>query len=98
MLRRSLTVRVCRSIDIFLICVSFWCRFVNVSVLEEEFVVVVQDVVIDFLLDSLDRVMDEAFDLLAAIRQAFALACQQVVRLLKIARARTVLSLLGLFL
>ena len=49
---------------------------------EEELVVVVQDVVIDLLLDSLDRMVDQALNLLSAGRKALPLTCKDVVRLL----------------
>ena len=69
----SLVRRICRVL-------LLRCQLGGVT--EEELVVVVQDVVIDLLLDSLDRVMDQAFNLFSAGCKALPLTCKDVVRLL----------------
>ena len=73
---------------------------VVVGILEEELVVVVEDVVVDLLLDSLDRVMDQALnDLVTSVLLAFSLSGKNVVWLLQVVRPiAAVLLLLGLVL
>ena len=63
-------------------------------ILEEELVVVVQDEVINFLLDSLDRVVDQPLSLFCAVGQALPLPCENVIGLLKVGCPAAILLLL----
>ena len=84
LLWRSLIIVWCGSLVRRICSVLLLLRRQLGGVPEEQLVVVVQDVVIDLLLDSLDRMVDQALNLLSAGRKALPLTCKDVVRLLKI--------------